>query len=83
MTILPCIVAETVLSHREHSLTPDQESWFVQHVEDRANHLHPKYHFDSNKGRERLYAFVGHWLDCYLLNPESFQNKFDKFDKKD
>jgi hypothetical protein len=76
--VLP-IVVRTCLDMVDHALTQEEIAWFQSHVDMRVRWLHANdtawrkiLNGPTNKGRDRVYTFVSHWLTAYLPDPETY-----------
>ena len=81
-SLLPIVVAETVLQQEGHELTEEQKSWFCQHVDLRARWLHAnkrqwKRIFEGwgNYGLDYLYMWSRHWAQAFVQNPTEYMSR--------
>lgn len=83
-SLLPEVVARTVLDEMQqkgHVLpSKEQQDWFIKHADVWTRYLHAnnsmwKRKLESESGRGRLYLFVGHWAEAFLMDPVGYFEK--------
>jgi hypothetical protein len=89
--IVPLIAL--IVKEQEHpSLSEEDWNWFRHHADVRVRYLYSSNKSwkrvlkgNGDKGRDRVYMFVQHWLKAYVQNPARYQSRHphDVFDFKD
>ncbi len=74
--IVPCAIAQRCL--KSMSLTQPQQLWFIGHVDARIRRDYAaKAPWTLRLTRERVYAFVTHWLKAFCIDPVAYKDRHE------
>ena len=86
-SLVPEVIAETVLESKEHNLSYEDAKWFCRFASwwirfFHANKPNWRRKLEGKDGRDEAYLWINHWAGAFIHSPKTFR-AIHHFDEKD